>query len=72
MDFVGFGSMNVIHWNHELGDWYGDVGVLYLLHGLGITMFIYTLSNALLLAKGTIMGVDSGRDVSLDDPRGWN
>jgi hypothetical protein len=49
--YVGMGSQNVIVYSHELGDWSGEVGIVWLIHGVGIIMFCWAIYNGLLTAR---------------------
>jgi len=40
--YVGFGSTNIIIYDHELGDWYGDIGLYWLTWANFIMMMILT------------------------------
>jgi len=46
--FVGFGSTNIIVYDHELGDWYGDIPVFYLTASIFIMMMIKTFYQVFL------------------------
>jgi len=59
--YVGYGSTNIIIYSHELGDWSGDVGLMYLCHGVGVIMLVFALYNGLLVAKGDLDMVEKGR-----------
>ena len=61
IDFIGFGSVNVINYSWNLGDHSGDIGLMYLLHLCGIMMFLYALYNGLLLAKRDIENLEDGK-----------
>lgn len=70
VDFVGFGSQNVITYNLELGDKYGDTQVFRLLGGLGLIMIIYAFYNLLVMGREDIQNLDK-RDTLLERSRGW-
>lgn len=43
--YVGYGSTNIIIYDHELGDWYGDVPVFYLLGSIFLMFMLETFSR---------------------------
>lgn len=67
IDFVGFGATNVITYNHELGDWYGDVQLIKLLNGVAMIMFVYTIYNVFMLARGDMEDTMALRGGVLDE-----
>ncbi len=58
--YVGYGSTNIIIYTHELGDWSGDIGLIYLMHGVGVIMLAFAIYNGLLVAKGDLDIVEKG------------
>ena len=61
--YVGMGSQNIIIYDHELGDWSGEVGVVWLLHGIGMLMFCYAIYNGFLIARDEIKMLESGESI---------
>lgn len=51
LDFVGYGAQNIITYTHELDDWTGDIGLMYLFYGCGVTMILYSLYTALMISR---------------------
>ena len=45
--YVGYGSTNIIVYDHELGDWYGDIGLYWLCWSNFIMMVILTFYRVL-------------------------
>lgn len=70
IDYVGFGSTSVITYNHEMGDWYGDEELFYLLSYTGFIFFIFALWNGLAMSKHDIEAAERGEPV-IEDTRDW-
>lgn len=59
--YVGFGSQNAIIYDHEAGDWSGDVGLMYMLYMLALVNLVYFLWSVLRMGREELMDVDAGR-----------
>lgn len=54
--YVGYGSQNIIVYDHEMGDWSGDLGIIYMLHGVGVFCLLYFFYTMLRLSKEELQG----------------
>lgn len=70
VDFVGFGSVNVITYNLELGDKYGDTQVFRLLGGVALIMLIFGFYNFLIMSRHDIQDTLK-RDTLLERSNRW-
>ena len=69
VDFIFAGSVNPILYNHELGDWYGETELMYLLGSVGVLMFIFTFGNLLTAAKDDVVDHWEGKIQPLETLR---
>jgi hypothetical protein len=52
INFIGFGSTNVIIYSHEMDDWYGDVGLFWLVWSNFIMMILLTFYRVFVAFRG--------------------
>jgi len=73
IDFIGFGSSNVIIYDHELDDWYGDISLFWLLTGVGSILIVYTFYNFIHLFRSDLNEIErhGGENRIFEETKDW-
>jgi hypothetical protein len=72
IDYLGFGSMNVIQHDVELGDRYGDTTIFYLLASFGLIMMAVGFFDVLSGTQEAVTDAYEGRWQVAEDTRKWD
>lgn len=67
--FLFAGSTNPILYDHELGDWYGETTLMYMVGAIAVIMMINTVNNLLIAAKDDVQDHYSGDIQPLENLR---
>ena len=66
LQIVGFGAQNINIYDHALGDWSGETGLMWLFFGCAMVMFIYSLYNAFLISQQAVADVESHKPMRFE------